>query len=249
MPSSEENLNKTLQGIRELQRKGDRDKARAALENLQTDDIARHPAFKSLYGMLLIETDEKEKGKALIDEALKRRPQTSAWASDLGRALFLMGRPDQALEMLEMAVSLPHSDAVTFNRLGATYTINGNIEGAERAFREAVLRDPDLATVHSNLGTIMVQLGKLEEALEHYERALKLKPDLPQAASGRSALLVAMERAEEAVIDLEDKLEEEDIEPEDAIRTRRHLARILNAAGRYDAVSYTHLTLPTTPYV
>ncbi len=226
-------MDTALNNIRLLHQSGDLESAKAALEDLLQEEISRHPAFMALYGVVLLHSGKGEKAKEMIQESARKTPLTSVWASDLGFAHFLMGEPDQALKTLELAIALPCPDAAAYTRLGATRLVRSDLEGAEKAFKEAVLRDPERAEVHSNLGGIMVRLGKLNEALSHYERALSIKPDMAQAVSGRSALLVALERADEAILELEEKLDNDPDSPE-SINARRHLAHILDAANRFE---------------
>lgn len=222
-------IDRQLDDVRQSQQKGETDAARKTLAMLVEQPIANHPTFQVLAGILLIQGDDAKQGRQLIDIAAKHRPETAAWASDLGFGLFLSGELDQALRALKRAVSLPDADATAFNRLGVLHLAQGNLEDAESALREALLRDPDRAEIHSNLGGVMVRLGKLESALPHFDRALALKPELKSALAGRGALLSALERGQEAVVELEERLE---LDP-DSVPLRRHLAHILDAEGRF----------------
>jgi len=223
-------IDRLLNNARENQQKGEPDTAREVLTALLGQPIENHPAFMTLAGILLIQSDHTKLGRILVDEASQHTPETAAWASDLGFGLFLLSETDRALQALKLAVNRPDANATAFNRLGVLHLAQGRLEEAENALREALLRDPDLAEIHSNLGGIMVRLGKLEPALSHFDRALYLKPDLAAALAGRSALLVALERADEAVVELEQRLEKDP----DSIRLRRHLAHILDADGRFE---------------
>ena len=86
--------------------------------------------------------------------------------------------------------------------MGVLHLAQGRLEEAENALREALLRDPDLAEIHSNLGGIMVRLGKLEPALPHFDRALHLKPDLVAALAGdgRANVVVAGSASERELV-------------------------------------------------
>ena len=52
----------------------------------------------------------------------------------------------------------------------------GDLEGAVKAYREALLLDPRNAEAHSNLGAALAALGRYQEAIEAYREALRLAP-------------------------------------------------------------------------
>ncbi len=220
----------TLAQIRKIQQKGDLKTAREALEQLLSTEAAEHPALMALYGVILFQADETEKGRRMIQGAAKILPEYSDWASDLGFGLFLINEPDQARQMLEKAVKLPGPDSIAFNRLGVVYHVQEEVERAADTFQEALLRDPDQAEAHHNLGVILTGMGNLEEALVHFERALTIQPEMTVAEASRASILVALERADEAIIEIESRLKKH---PE-AIHIRRYLSRVLEASGRFE---------------
>jgi len=223
-----------LAPARKAHQAGDLEKARNLLEDSPAREYRSHPAFKALYGAVLIQAQQPDKGRPLVQQAVREaenaRPALSSWAADLGLGLFLLGEPEKASRFLKLAVSLPGPDSAAYTRLGAVLMTFDSLEPAEEAFRRAVSLDPDRSEAHCNLGYVCARLGKLDDALIHYDRALLLKPDFPVAAAHRASLLVALERADEAVLDLEERLENE---PE-SIALHCHLAHVLNAAGRFD---------------
>jgi hypothetical protein len=66
---------------------------------------------------------------------------------------------------------------VVHNNLGTLLTSQGDREGAERAFGEALRLDPQYADAHYNLGTVYQARNELERARACYERSLALRPD------------------------------------------------------------------------
>ena len=53
---------------------------------------------------------------------------------------------------------------------------NGDLEGAESLYREAIDLDPGNATAHANLGYLLAATGRHSEAVEHAEQAIALEP-------------------------------------------------------------------------
>lgn len=217
--------------IRSLQQQGDIEEALLQLKTLLSNETSPHPAVNTLYGVLLLLNQESEKGMEIINETLSHPPSYSEWASDLGFGLLLSGKREEALEKLEHAISLDNPDAAAFNRLGALYLSQDNIEKSSWAFKEALLRDPDKAEIHNNLGGIFLRMGKLDEALTYYERALSIKEDLPQAQNGRNAIRLEFSRADEIILEVNEKLEKE-TDDEERIRLFKYMASVLESTGR-----------------
>lgn len=66
--------------------------------------------------------------------------------------------------------------AVQLERLGLSYLEQGQIDEAERAWKEAERRDPENVAVCVDLGRLSLRQGRWEEAAERFERALKRSP-------------------------------------------------------------------------
>jgi len=63
---------------------------------------------------------------------------------------------------------------------GDTFSGQGEIELAIRAYRQAVgLRD-DYFEAHANLGNLLVDSDRIDEALCHYRKAARLRPDIAE---------------------------------------------------------------------
>jgi tetratricopeptide (TPR) repeat protein len=217
------------QEVRSYLKAGDVESARINLESMGEKN-GENPSFKALYGNVLMRCQEIQKGKTLVEESALTEPDTSSWAADLALGLLLIGNQKKAKDMALLSTELPETVSAGFNLLGAITLAEGNLEGAERLFKNALLVEPDRPEVLNNLGGIAVRLGKLSDALSYYDRALSFNATLPQSIAGRTAMLVALERADEAVLDLEGRLEKEP----DSIPLRCQMAHLLEAANRFD---------------
>jgi tetratricopeptide (TPR) repeat protein len=222
--------NSELAEARRLQQSGKLKQAEDLLRGLRLEGREALHRDVLLSAVLMLQ-GERSEGAAKIDLLLARDaagdPHNSAFASDFALALYLDGRCELALHMAKIAVSLPAPDAAAFGRLG-TFLLGKDEEAAARAYREAVLRDPGRAELHSNLARVLVSLESPEEALEHYERALRIMPDLEAAQRGRAAVLLTQERADELISRLEEEMGD-DPEP----KKRRRLARIMALDDRF----------------
>ncbi len=69
----------------------------------------------------------------------------------------------------------------THFNLGLTYTRQGDLESAEKEYKEALNYNPYSTTGLNNLGNILYQLGKMDEALEYFNRAIDVDPKFADA--------------------------------------------------------------------
>lgn len=81
---------------------------------------------------------------------------------------------------------------------GTRLMAEGGTEAAERAFRDALRLQPQLAEAHANLGLLLDQAGRKREAEESYRQALTLAPDQVQTHINLGAMLEELKRFAEA---------------------------------------------------
>jgi tetratricopeptide (TPR) repeat protein len=97
----------------------------------------------------------------------------------LGNALLSLGRTDEAIDHLSLAVSLQpnlYTTARTHNSLGIAYRKRGLINKAIEEFSICLTLDPYNANAHNNLGRAYTESGLWDKGIEHLQIALSLKP-------------------------------------------------------------------------
>ena len=120
---------------------------------------------------------EAESLAAAIAERFPQHP--FGWKA-LGATLRELGRLDEAVQPLRMAVQLA-GDAESHCNLGLVLQEAGYPEEAVASFRKALEGKPDLVEAHCNLGRACLSLGQLSEAEASLRRAIRIKPDLAEA--------------------------------------------------------------------
>jgi len=96
---------------------------------------------------------------------------------NLGVVLLEMGRPNDAVEVLEEAlVRAPRSSSL-HNNLGNALRAVGRPAEAEREYREALDIDPGSSDPHNNLAVLHREAGRMDQAEAEYREAIRLDPD------------------------------------------------------------------------
>ena len=83
----------------------------------------------------------------------------------------------------------------------------GELEEAERLYREILEVQPSNLDVNNNLGVILEHYGKLEEAEKFYKKAIELKPDYAEAYSNLSVILNKLNKFDEAIVSCQKAIE------------------------------------------
>jgi serine/threonine protein kinase/Tfp pilus assembly protein PilF len=130
--------------------------------------------------------------------ALAKRPR-SAWVwNNLGVALRLMTRWDEAEAAFRRAIALSPAAGLAYSNLGAILARRGHNEEAAALFRRAIELDPDAAAAHNNLGMMLEAMGRRDEAAAEYRRAIELDPRGGLAYNYLGSLLEGQGRPEAA---------------------------------------------------
>lgn len=142
----------------------------------------------------------------------EKSPRSARAQHNLGVALLIAGRPEEAAVPLERAVELEPDKALPWSQLGHAYLETGRFGEAERAFRRAFALDPrddrsgynvavalerqgraeDAARFLTEIGTRFGMRGRIMEAIRALRRAVELEPTSSTSHNQLgSALLVA----------------------------------------------------------
>ena len=141
---------------------------------------------------------------ALWQDNLIHQPDDVISYNNLAITLANLGRPQEAIELLEKTIPLKpdraHSNlSVLLNQLSRTQEA---IQHAE----EALKLNPDAADAHNNLANALAKAGRKQEAIEQYQMAIRLKPDYPDARNNLGFFLVEAGQTKEAIEQFEQAL-------------------------------------------
>ncbi|MBI4408638.1 MAG: tetratricopeptide repeat protein [Gemmatimonadetes bacterium] len=93
-------------------------------------------------------------------------------------AAALAGNPEQARSVLLEGLKTYPASAPLLLLAGTLAERQGDLDGAERFYRQAAEEDPNLAQAQKNLGDIAYRRGEHDEARDSYQRAIELAPEL-----------------------------------------------------------------------
>lgn len=110
--------------------------------------------------------------ESLYKQVVSMRPYSSAAHNNLGFNYLLQGRHQEAIEVLNKALSLPVANDRVKNNLGAAYLLANEPDKALRLFQGTV----GLAAAYNNLGYIHMTLGEVKQAEQAFKKALQINP-------------------------------------------------------------------------
>src|SRR3954469_2801587 len=96
-----------------------------------------------------------------------------------GEQFIREGRYDRAIEKLQQATELLHTNAQAWNHLGLAYHGNNQPLLAIRAYRQALVLDNKLAAARYNLGCLYLDQNDLPNAIEQLTSFTYVQPNAP----------------------------------------------------------------------
>jgi adenylate cyclase len=165
-----------------------------AIEAISLNDsrAAAHTLLSHVY----LRRGEFEQAIVEQEKAIVLDPNDANNYRDLAEALIFAGRPEDAIEHIEKAMSLnPHYPVTYPFALGFAYALLGfkngspdHYENAITAEKEAISLNPNFTGSHLILAFIYNETGREQEARNQVAQALSINPHLSLAAIRESVL-------------------------------------------------------------
>jgi tetratricopeptide (TPR) repeat protein len=153
-----------------------------------------------------------EEARRHIEAYLKLNPGDRAFVDNLGAVLLQLGKPREAVGVLQHGLRLPCNlvetnlpsgvSPVTVSmrlNLAAACKRLDKLQDALDQYRLAIQADPDNLTANSNLGNLYTRSGNPAEAIACYRRALRVTPDDAGLHSNLGAALALSGNLAEAI--------------------------------------------------
>ena len=149
-------------------------------------------------GVRLHEAGQFDGAERQFEASLSLVPGRTSTLANLGATRLKLGKPKQALEALEQALTHDPDAADALEHRAIALDMLGRHAAALDGWSRLLHLRPDHATAWMLQGETLQQLERHDEALASYETALDRDPGLGRAWSRRGALLKDMGRYEEA---------------------------------------------------
>jgi len=140
--------------------------------------------------------------EAAFREAIEQTPEDVRAHLDLGLALEMQERFEEAEQAYRAAVALDGEFAEALNNLGVLLRDTGRTDEAVEVLGQAVRARPGFASAQLNHGLVLEELGRVDEAMAAYRRVIELAPREPTARIQLGLLQIAQGDAEAALITL-----------------------------------------------
>jgi tetratricopeptide (TPR) repeat protein len=148
----------------------------------------------------------------------------------LGRALINVGRPAEAVEVLQRALVMRPANADAHGLLADAWLRLDRYPEATREYRERIKLVPNDPLAHGSLGVALVGQNLDAEAVTEFESAVALTPDDPKARYNLGNALATVGRLDDAVREYRRALA---INP-NSVATHNALAAVLAHRGEME---------------
>jgi Flp pilus assembly protein TadD len=136
---------------------------------------------KMALAQILCDFGKHTEALGVLRELEKERPEDPLVWAELAINTLRLGRPEEAVPLLEKYNAARGKQDWGYENLGRAYAEAGEMEKAERAYREAIAINPQTALAHLWLGQLLRTTGRKDEAeraLETFRRLRALQTEM-----------------------------------------------------------------------
>jgi Flp pilus assembly protein TadD len=159
----------------------------------------------SLWDKDKMETSAQNSTKRAIDDSkIKPAPQPQIMPETYlasGRMLEKQGDVRSAIGQYERAIAANPKYVAGYNQLGMAYQNIGQMDEAERFFKEGLKADPNSAMLYNNLGYCHLAQQRFPDAEREFRAALELNPAFKRARMNLGLTLANSGREAEAFLE------------------------------------------------
>jgi tetratricopeptide (TPR) repeat protein len=154
-------------------------------------------------GYQLNRSGDAVKAESLYRQVLHADENHVAANNLLGLLCLQTQRPDEAIELIEKAISISPDDAQAHSNLGIAYRNLNQLQKAAEHFHASIQLAPKNPGPFNNLGGVYVLLGHYEGAAMCFKQALAIQPGLADVHFNLGNALVQLQEYDEAIQNLE----------------------------------------------
>jgi tetratricopeptide (TPR) repeat protein len=171
------------------------------MEKKQLDEAMKHlraaekidpnnPEIQNNIGLVLLQTAGPEAALPYYRRAVEIEPNRAAAVHyNLGRALLLLGQPNEAVSSFERALQIDHTYVLAHSDLGNALLLLGRVDESYEHLRIALAVAPELIDAHYNMANTLLQMGEVAEAVSHLDHVLANRPNDSEAQKNMAWVL------------------------------------------------------------
>lgn len=135
----------------------------------------------------------------LWQDIIRFQPHDYAAHGNVGRLLLVAGRLPEAIDELQVSLSLKPDSYLNLNNLGVALDHEGRYAEAITVQNEALRINPNYVDSLQNLANSLRELGRFAEAKVQLDKAEQLKPDDAEVQNNIGVLLASQNQPAEAI--------------------------------------------------
>jgi len=161
------------------------------------------PALDFALGNFYFREGKLDLAEGAYRQALKKMPSFSRARANLGRALIMQDKIDEAIREFRSVLIEGQASPETFTLIGYTFLLKGQSVPAETAYRQALLLKPDDTNAYLGLAKCLLEQERFQEAVKILEDLLEDNPQRQELWFLLANANLALEKSDRAIIVLE----------------------------------------------
>jgi len=136
-----------------------------------------NPVVYNLIGICYVNQQNPKEGVPYFRTALRLNKQYPEAKANLGSALLMMGKIDDAILQLEESLKENPKNPMGWNSLGNALSQNTQLKQAQTAFERAIELAPQYLNAINSLGVLLNNMEERVKAIKIFEKGLKIDPN------------------------------------------------------------------------
>lgn len=152
-----------------------------------------------MLGVICLDSGRRHEAQELLQLASTLAPGNGSIRRNLGSALSLLGRPEDAIAQFEAALAIDANDADACRSLGLALRRLGQLKEAAGMFEKALALRPNFAKAARNLGLALMELGETARAEAPLRQAVQFAPTVAANHAALGAALRTLGKTDDAI--------------------------------------------------
>jgi tetratricopeptide (TPR) repeat protein len=143
--------------------------------------VPRHPVALHMLGVIELQRGNNEAAIGLINQAIEVQPSLPEPFVNLGNALRLINKPEEAIESYRHAIALKPDMVLAHSQLAEVLMHLGRYEAAITHLQSAIAIEPTSVPLKIELAIVLRRAGRPMEAAQCWREIIALEPNRPES--------------------------------------------------------------------